>query len=154
VIGARLSAFRDRVVVAPLVHAGVRTRRAGALAFPADVDPLTSAFTAFGVGLGLVLEIRPASRVSIRGEVMLDPLAGYLETPSRGGHANPPDLGIANGWVSVALSPAWSIELGVDYERIEIQHVGTSTSNLSPTPTDVRQVDEAAVAWVGARRVL
>lgn len=150
--GARVGG--DRFEFIPRLRVGLRTHRGGTLVFPAGDDPLTSGYTALGLGLGAMFRVRPIPRISVEAGFAVDPLAVYLESPTRAGTANPPEVASATAIVALLLGAGWVGELGVAYDRIEIQNVGMPPTHVTPAPLDARRLDEAFFFWIGARRSL
>ncbi len=150
--GARVGT--DRFDFVPRLRMGLRSHRTGTLVYPGGDDPLTSGYTAIGLGLGGLFRVRPTTRLSIEAAFAVDPLAIYLESPSRGGTANPPEVASASVLTALRLGAGWVGELGASYDRIEVQYVGMPPTHVTPAPTDPRRLDEFFLFWIGARREL
>lgn len=150
--GARVGG--DRFEFIPRLRVGLRTHRGGTLVFPGGDDPLTSGYTALSLGLGAMFRVRPVPRLSVEAGFAVDPLAVYLESPTRAGSANPPEIAGASAAVALFLGAGWVGELGVAYDRIEIQYVGMPQTHVTPAPLDARRLDEAFFFWIGLRRSL
>ena len=149
-VGTRIGG--DRLALIPWLRAGLRAHHGGVLEFSVGEDPLTAGYTALALGLGAAARVRILPRTALEASITLHPLAAYLEAPDRAGIANPPELLTMTASISVTLSARWLVELGVAYDRVEIQHVGMPTTPITPRPADVHRVDEAGVFWIGARR--
>jgi hypothetical protein len=147
-VGTSLVVAPRWLSIRPALHASVQTHRPGATEGPDPLPPLTVA----GLGLDLGLELRPWAGTSLRVGAGIDLFGLFIERPRSAGDPNPPGVVRVEIGLTVTLRPEWALVAAYDFRRIEIQHVGTAGTAVTPALRDVRQLNEANLIWVGVVR--